>query len=181
MKKPLKPSFGNLNALARLGQWVVACSVAAVIGYCCYLIAVPAEALFLLKREVPGIQTLPSPAIIFAAVCVAAMPIAAFLLALSQVWLFFGQVKGGHPYSTVAQLSLKWLGRAAFACAALGVLVRTIVGLLLSSSNPPGQKVLVIGVSSADIASLVIGILVFVFANVVREAAALAHENASFV
>jgi Protein of unknown function (DUF2975) len=181
MDKPLKTSAGNLIALARLGQWVVACSVAAVVGYCCYLVAVPAEALFLLKREVPGIQSLPSPVIIFAAACVAALPIAAFLLALSQTWHFFGQVKRENPYSAQAQQSLKWLGRAAIACALIGVLARTLVGLLLTSANPPGQKMLIIGVSSGEIASVVVGILVFVFANVVREAAALAYENASFV
>jgi Protein of unknown function (DUF2975) len=181
MEAQENPQSASLVAMAGFGQWVVAVGAALIIGYCIYLLAVPAEALFLLQREVPNIQTLPSHAIIAAATAVAALPVVMLLAALLLVWRFFSFVKHGQLYSLAAQQSLKWLGRAAIGCAVTGMLTRTVIGILLSSANPPGQKMLVIGISSGEVASVVIGLLVFVFANVVREAAAIAHENASFV
>jgi hypothetical protein len=171
----------NLVAMAKLGQWIVAVSAALIVGYCVYLLLVPAEAIFLLQRELPNIQTMPPNGVIGAAIVMATLPVIAFLIALFQTWRFFEHVKLSQHFSLASQLSLKWLGRAAIACAITGTLTRTVIGLLLSSANPPGQQMLIIGISSGEIASIVVALIVFVFANVVREAAALADENASFV
>jgi hypothetical protein len=175
------PITRNLVALARVGHWVIAVSAVAIVCYGCYLIAVPAEAYAVLSKELPGIQKAPSVHTIIAATLVAAIPVTAFLVALFEAWQFLGEVKKRKPFSSVAQQSLQRLGRAALACAVAGVLARTAVVLILTSSNPPDQKMLVIGFSSGDMASAVVAVLVFVFANIVREAAALRQENEMFI
>jgi hypothetical protein len=175
------PKSYNLLTLARVGRWVTGVSAILILGYYAYLIAVPLEAFAVMAKDVPGIQTPPAASLITAATLVASVPVAAFLLALSQIWYFFGEVKNRRPYSLAAQRSLQWLGRAAIACAISGVLARTVIVLILTSANPPGQKMLIIGISSGEVAAMLIAVLVFVFANIVREAAALLQENEMFV
>jgi hypothetical protein len=171
----------NLFTMARIGQWVTAISAALLVVYLAYLAITPSEALFLMQREVPGIVTLPSKPILALSAFVAALPALAFLCALTLTWKFFRLVGRGEHFSTPALTCLKWLGRAAIACSVLGVLSRTIMALLLSSANPEGQKMLMLGISSNDLGAAVVGVLVFFFANIVREATALAQENQSFI
>lgn len=51
----------------------------------------------------------------------------------------------------------------------------------MTDANPDGQQQLVIGVSTTDIASLIIGLLFHAFALVTHEALVIEDENRSFV
>jgi hypothetical protein len=73
------------------------------------------------------------------------------------------------------------LGKLAVAAALVGFVTRTAVGLLMTSANPVGQKMLIIGLGSGEMIGLLVGVLVFLFASVVRDTTALAQENASFI
>jgi hypothetical protein len=171
----------RVHNLARFGQWVAAVSAAIILGYGCYLLATPAEAMFLLNQAVPQIQVLPSGRVMTVLAFVAAIPALLFVLCLHQIWRFFGFVRSEQVLGENSQSSLRTLGRLAIASATAGVLCRTAVGLLATSNNPPGQKMLVIGLSSNELLAIVIAILVFIFANIVREAAVVTQENKSFI
>jgi hypothetical protein len=181
MQHQTKLSAIRAQNLARFGQWVAGISAVMILGYGCYLLATPAEAMFLLSQAVPQIQVTPSQSVLTVLAIVAAIPALLFLLCLHQVCRFFGFVRRGQVFDEGSLSSLRLLGRLAIACALAGILCRTAVGLLATSNNPPGQKMLVIGISSNELLAGVTAVLIFVFANIVREAAAAIQENKSFV
>jgi Protein of unknown function (DUF2975) len=174
----------TLNSLQRFstwGQWVAACSGLLIVAYGIYLVLVPEEALFIMREAVPGIVVLPSTSVLIVTAVVAALPALTFLLCLFQAWKLFGLARKGQLYTAAGQALLGRLGRLAIAAASVGFVMRTVVALLLSSANPPGQKMLVIGFGSGEMTGLLVGLLVFLFAAVVRDATALAQENATFI
>ena len=170
-----------ISKLARRGQVIAIVSAMLILGYGLYLIAVPAEMEFLLKQAVPGIVTLPGKPVLFAAAIVAALPAVVLLYGLFLVWKLFGLAAKGKLYAGEGQALLTRLGWLAIIGALCGILVRAAVALLMTSANPPGQKMLVLGIDSGQILSLIVGVLFFVFARVLAEAAALARENQSFI
>jgi hypothetical protein len=72
-------------------------------------------------------------------------------------------------------------GVAVLAQAPLGPLTATLLALTLSLANPPGQRLLLVSFSLNDYFALIIGGVLVAVATVMREAARLADENASFV
>ncbi len=171
----------SLRRFALWGQWIAAGSAALITAYGLYMVVNPDEALFLLHQTVPGVVILPPKPMLAATVLVAALPALLFLLCLLQVWQLFGLARRGQLYSLQSQILLGRLGKLAIAVAVTGIVSRTLVALMFSSANPPGQKMLLIGFSSSDMGSILVGLLVFLFATVVRDAMALAQENASFI
>lgn len=174
-------SQNSLQRFSLWGQWVAACSGLLIVGYGIYLLLVPAERLFLMRQAVPGIMILPSSAMLLATAFVAVIPAAMFLMCLLQAWQLFGLAGRNQLYSVSGQAVLGRLGKLAVAAASLGFVTRTIVGLMLTWANPPGQKMLMIGIGSGEMTGLLVGLLVFLFAAVVRDATALAQENATFI
>jgi Protein of unknown function (DUF2975) len=171
----------SLQRFSRLGQWVAAGSGLLIVAYGTFLVLVPGEALYLMREAVPGIVVLPSTAVLIATALVAAIPALIFLLCLFQVWKLFGLARRGQLYSPLGQAMLGRLGKLAIAAASAGFVTRTLVALMLTHANPPGQKMLVIGIGSGEMTGLLVGLLVFLFAAVVRDATALAPENASYI
>ena len=163
------------------GKVVCLIGALAILAYGAYLAAVPDEAVVLMREAVPGIVTLPSTPILLAAACLAAAPALLFLACLLVAWQVFDAAGKSALYSPRGQHLLSRLSKLALLSAVAGVLCRTVAALLLTSANPPGQKMLVIGISSGEIAAVIVALLLAIFANVVREAAALAQENKLFI
>jgi hypothetical protein len=63
----------------------------------------------------------------------------------------------------------------------LGPLTAAGLSAALSVGNPPGERALMIAISSNDYYALVIGGVLFAAATLMREGARIAEENASFV
>lgn len=61
------------------------------------------------------------------------------------------------------------------------ITTRPFVIPIMTDANPDGQQQLVIGVSTTDIASLIIGLPFHAFALVMHEALVIEDENRSFV
>lgn len=76
---------------------------------------------------------------------------------------------------------LTLIGWLTIAGGALATLDRTMIGLALTASNPPGQRLLVISLSMSDFIIMLFGLLILAFGHVVTEAARLADENRGFV
>ena len=116
-----------------------------------------------------------------AAVVVALLPVLAGLYALLQVWRLFGDYARGAIFTAGSSARLRRLGWAVLVVAAVQVLARTLLSLVLTFANPTGQKALTVGLSSNDYVLVVFGLLLLAIAWVMVEATRLARENEEFV
>lgn len=122
-----------------------------------------------------------TPSVHAVAVAVALLPVAVGLFALWQVWQLFGAYARGEIFTAGTTVRLRRLAWALVGVAAAQVVARTALGLVLTMNNPPGQKALVIGLSSHDYILLLFGVLLLAIAWVMVEATRLARENEQFV
>lgn len=102
-------------------------------------------------------------------------------LSLQQVWALFGRYARGDIWGAP---SLRHLRRAALALTALAPtlpLSKTLAVLALTAANPPGQRILHLGLGLQDLLALLTGLVLLAVATVMAEAARLAEENAGFV
>lgn len=103
------------------------------------------------------------------------------LMLLWQLWHLFGEYQRGTVFSARA---LQCLNRFAWWLLALALaqpLSQALMSVAISWDNPPGQRVLLVTLSSNDYA-LMLGALVFIaIARVMSEAARVAEENEGFV
>ena len=73
------------------------------------------------------------------------------------------------------------LRRTVLAQAPLGPLTTLALTSALTFGNPPGQRMVAVAFSLNDLFALIIGGVLYAAATVMREAARIADENASFV
>jgi hypothetical protein len=112
---------------------------------------------------------------------VVALSVALGLYALLQAWHLFGAYGRGVVFGPEASARLRRLAWALMAAALVRPLTKTVVVLLLTWHNPPGQRQLVISLSWEDYLSLLFGGLLFAMSWAMAEARRLEQENASFV
>ena len=122
-----------------------------------------------------------TPAVQWAGVFVGMVPISVGLFALFQVWHLFGDYGRGAIFTPGATARLRRLAWSLIGVAAVQVLARTAIGLVLTMNNPPGEKVLIVRISSDDYVVLLFGVLLLAIAWVMVEATRLAQENAEFI
>jgi len=103
------------------------------------------------------------------------------LWSLWQLWCLFGEYGAGRVFGLAAQQRLAGLARGLLVLALWGPLQRMLIGLALTWGNPPGQRMLVLGLGWHDYLALVSGAVLLAVATVMAEAARLADENAGFV
>lgn len=103
------------------------------------------------------------------------------LYALWQLWHLFGDYASGRFFAAPTQRRLRHFAWALAAVAFVAPLQRTLVGLAFTWSNPPGQRILSIGIGWNDYVALLMAIVLLAIATVQAEAARLAEENDGFV
>lgn len=128
----------------------------------------------------PGRFTL-TPAVRYGATGVVTASVALGLYALLQAWHLFGAYGRGVVFGPEASTHLRRLAWALMASALVRPLTKTVVVLLLTWHNPPGQRQLVIGLAWEDYLSLLFGGLLFAMLWAMAEARRLEQENAGFV
>lgn len=100
---------------------------------------------------------------------------------LWQLWRLFGEYGQGRVFSLQA---VRHLRRFAFGVLSLGLvapLTNTAMVLVLTWHNPPGQRQLMIGLSSDNYLHVLLGAVLIAIARVMAEAVRVAQENAEFV
>lgn len=112
--------------------------------------------------------------------CTAA-PTGASLAALWQLWSLFGCYARGQIFSAEPVQRLRRMGLALLALAPALPLSHTLSVLVLTWHNPPGQRVLVLGLAFNHYLALVFGLVLLAMAAVMNEAKRMADENAEFV
>jgi hypothetical protein len=112
---------------------------------------------------------------------VLAIPVGVMIYGLLAARRMFGEFARGEIFTERAARCLQTFAATVLAQAPLGPLTAAGFSAALSLGNPPGQRAITIAFSINDYFALIVGGVLFAAATVMREAARLADENASFV
>jgi hypothetical protein len=175
------PDRARLKRIAAYGEWICVAALLLVAGYCVFLAARPEEALAVMQRGIPGTLTRPSDGIIYTAALLAFLPVLAFLYALWQTRNLFRLIGDGKFLEPSSQNLMARIGKLAIAFSVLSILCHTAVVLLMTSANPPGQKMLLVEIDSGQISSVLIAVLFFTFSLLMKESAAIHDDNQSII
>jgi len=109
------------------------------------------------------------------------MPIAVGLYTLWQLWHLFGEYAAGRVFSREAQRRLRGFSLGVIGAAVLTPVVRTLLALVLTLGNPPGQRLLVFNLGWDDYMNVLLGAVLLVITTVMAEAVRVAEDHAGFV
>lgn len=127
---------------------------------------------------VPVALDLSTRAVAFAA---SMIPMAVLLYMLHQAYALFDAFRIGNVFTATAPIRLRRIGSCIVALALLRPLTATLLGLILTSANPPGQRILAIGVGIDDYMIAALGGLVLAIGHVMVEGARIADDNRQIV
>jgi Protein of unknown function (DUF2975) len=109
-----------------------------------------------------------------------AVPVGAILFGLFAVRAMFAEFARGHVFTVRSARCLQIFAATVLAQAPLGPLTTLALSIALALDEPPGQS-WSIAFSLDNLFALIIGGVLYAAATVMREAARIADENASFV
>jgi hypothetical protein len=109
------------------------------------------------------------------------LPVGWALGALWQLWALFGAYRQGDVFGSRPVGHLRHFGWAMVGLAVAEPLSTALASVAISLDNPPGQRMLAIGLGSHDYALLMCALVFVAVARVMAEAARLAEENAQLV
>jgi Protein of unknown function (DUF2975) len=112
-------------------------------------------------------------------VCMLPMAVLGFLL--YQAFVLFDGYRLGDVFADAAPVRLRRIGFSMLALAVLRPVATTLLGVVLTMSNPPGQRIVSIGVSIDDYMIAMFGGLVLAIGHVMIQANLLAHEHRQIV
>ncbi|MDE2445373.1 MAG: DUF2975 domain-containing protein [Alphaproteobacteria bacterium] len=110
-----------------------------------------------------------------------AVPTLLFAAVLWAAKRFFDCYRDGQLFPHAAGTRLKAIGRLCLILAVVNPIVRTISMLVISWLNPPGQKQLVLSLSSTDGFLLVFSGLLYMIGTILAEAVQVAEDNRMIV
>lgn len=171
----------RLRRLSNLAGRLALAGTALAIVYSVYLLFDRDALLTYLRRDVPGTFVVPPDDHLWLAYGLSLIPAVAFAAAMWEARRLFILIGKARIFDPAVPSVLIRLGRLAIVIATSEIIVRTLVILVMTSANPPGQRQLVIGISTTDFASLIVGLLFFVFALVMQEALIIESEYRSIV
>ncbi len=174
-------SHEKINRLVRLAEWIALLAMAAVAIYACYLLLNRAELEAVLSANIPGPITSPPGWAVAAAALLLAVPAAIFVVSMWQVRRLFRLLKDRNFTELGFGATLRRLGWLAVLGGLSGFVVRTLIPLLMTVANPPGQKILIIEFNSGQVASLIMGLLFFMFTHVFADVARIDEDNKSII
>lgn len=122
----------------------------------------------------------PGPARLRAALA-GAVPAAAGLYVLAQLWRLFSRYREGDVLGAATVRVFARFARAVVGLALLQIAGRALMSVALSWDNPPGQRVLTISVDWNDYVLLLLGAALVAMARVMTQAARVEEENRGFV
>jgi hypothetical protein len=113
------------------------------------------------------------------AVCMLPMAVLGWLL--YQAFELFDAYRRGDVFTASAPIRLRCIGQSMVALAVLRPVTATLLGIVLTLSNPPGQRIVSIGFSIDDYMIALFGGLVLAIGHVMVAAKRLADDNRQIV
>jgi len=103
------------------------------------------------------------------------------IAALWQLWSLFGLYAGGRVFERASVSRLRRFAWATLVFALAQPLLTIAMVLALTLSNPPGQRMLSLGVGGRDYMGVLVAAVLIAIATVMSDAVRLAEENEGFV
>lgn len=172
----------KVRRLARQGERAAIFFILALLVYMLILAFNRAQLILYLRMQLPpDAMSAPSDASVLLAAGVSLVPAVLFLAVLWNVWRLFRLFGHRDVFDAAVPSLLGRIGRLSLLTAATSIVGRTLVVLAMTYESPPGHRLLSIDINVGDVASLVIGLLLFTFAGVMQEAIRLSDENRDFI
>lgn len=103
------------------------------------------------------------------------------LIGLGRARHCFSQFGQGRVFNDEAVTDLQGFAYWIVIAAATGLVNSVLMSVLLTLTNPPGFRMLVIGISTDQVFTLFFAAVVWLMATIIGQGQAIADENASFV
>ena len=173
----------RMKGLARAVQILAVLGACGLLQYAVQLAWSPGLMIDYVLREIVPDMPYRTPDTLTLAVLWGALslPLVAGLLLLWHVWRLFGHFAAGRVFDLASVRHLQWLGWGLLILAAARPLSHTLAVLTLSWHNPPGQRQLLVGISTDHYTLLMLGLVLVAMARIMRESVRVARENAEFV
>ena len=177
------PSLDRFIRLAKIMEWVTAIGIVliTVLAVAAVVYADWTRNLALAKLGQAGMTIRITPIGQALAAIVVAIPLAVMLVGLFAVKRMFSDFAHGDILTARAAGHLRTFAATILLQAPLSPLVSAGLSAALTFGDPSGRKAIMIGLSLNDYFALVIGGVLLATATIMREAARVAEENASFV
>jgi hypothetical protein len=181
--RPELSAAARLTRLSRTMEWVTVVGMVLIVVGMSAAAIIPAWSrnLLLARLGETGARLPLGPSEQAVAALIFAVPVGLMIWGLWHVRALFRDFARGRVFTGTAARHLQLFGVSVLLQGPLGPLIATALGIALSLGNPPGQRLLVLTLSSNDYFAVIVGGVLVAVAAVMREAARLADENASFV
>jgi hypothetical protein len=173
----------RLNRLSRVMEIATTVGIVLVIVLTVLTLLIPdwTRNLLVAKLGHAGAALPVTPAARAAAGAVIALPVGIMLWGLLAARALFRDFAAGHVFGENAARRLQQFAAAILVQAPLGPLTSAALSVAVSLASETGERMHAITFSLHDYYALIIGGVLFAAASVMREAARIAEENASFV
>lgn len=104
-----------------------------------------------------------------------------FVAALYCVWRMFGAFAAEEPLSGDSALWMRRAGLSFVVVAGGSIVLQTAVILVLTLGNPPGQKMLAVGVGSSELLALLIASIMYMTSRLITVAAEVRADQKGFI
>jgi hypothetical protein len=178
-----KPTLGRLERLSAFMCWVVAAggAFAGLALIWIWLSPTIIETVVVPRLGLAGVPVTLDAAT--RAVCFAVTSVSAAVLGwlLYQAYALFDAYRRGHVFTDDAPARLRRIGVSMLVLAALRPVTVALLGVILTWPNPPGQRILTLGVGLDDIMLATFGGLILAIGHVMAEAKRLSDDNRAIV
>lgn len=177
----------RVKKLAKLGQMAILLGVGLFLFAICLaaldLMEAPERAREVLRDEYDlekvGLSTT-TWQLILAALFHFASDIVGLIMLFLSYQLFRG-IRSDGVFTLDVGLRLRRIGGLLLALVPVSIISNTLGVLVLSLSNPSGQRIVRVSVDDSDVYAVIIGVLLLIVGHIMVEAVRIADENKAFV
>lgn len=170
----------RLQVLSRAARFLALVGIVLTLGYEVWLAVFPDRLLASLPWA-DAVHVQASQSVIGIVWLLQAIPALAFVLALISVRHLFGLLGSGNLMTADVAASLRRTGHRAIIAALTGFLATPVAVLALTWLSLPASPIVLIEVSSEQLTALIVGLILYAFAEIVREAIVLEDDLRGFV
>jgi hypothetical protein len=109
------------------------------------------------------------------------IPLGVIIYGLRRLRDLFSLYEGGLIFTADNVQCYRSLGRTLFVWVACNVLNHTLLGFVLTIDNPPGHRLLVLGLNSGDFTGMFVGAVVLTVSWIMDEARKIQEEQAMII
>lgn len=112
---------------------------------------------------------------------VGAVPVGLLVVALFSARRFFACYSSGELFPPNSSIELVRIGKLFLALAILGPVIRMLAVLVVTWTNPPGQKQLLLSLSTNDGLLIILSAVLLMVGHILAEANRLSEDNSQII